>query len=54
MITSVILLRPIVTPQVVTDNNTTLNFSLHLTTLLSVILIVNDCIVTPDGTLTVI
>ena len=54
MNTSLIPLLPIVTPQVVTDIIVTLNFSLHSTMLLSLILIVNGCIGTPGGTLIVI
>ena len=51
--TSVLLLLRIVTPQVVTDTIVKLNFSLHSSTMLSVILIVNECIVALAGTLTV-
>ena len=53
IITSTLLILPIVTPHVVTDIIAILNVSLHSTILLSPILKVNDCNVTPVGTLTV-
>ena len=53
MITSLILLVPMVAPQVVTDVILTLNLFMHSTTLLLIMFIMNVCVTTPAEPLTV-
>ena len=54
ILTLVILTFPILTPQVVTNSIMTLNVSLHSTMLSSAMVIVNNCVNSPAGTVTVV